>query len=126
MSCVCIASTMPPPSEMVGGRAVRRVWVVRAPPPRVSEIRDMAVGGLKLFLRRALAPAPLASAAAGGVFGAVISVVVNNALIEISITPFCEHATTSVHTRRLKRPPPTVPKRQLRPSSASCSYCWVG
>ena len=49
----------------------------------------MAVGGLRLLCRRALAPGPLASAAVGGVFGAVISVVVNNALIEISITPFC-------------------------------------
>ena len=39
-------------------------------------------------MRRAFTPSSLASAAVGGVFGAIISVVVNNALIEISITPF--------------------------------------
>ena len=44
-------------------------------------------GSLRL-LRGVATPASVASAAIGGVLGAIISVVVNNALIEISITPF--------------------------------------
>ena len=40
------------------------------------------------LLRGIATPTSIASAAVGGVLGAIISVVVNNALIEISITPF--------------------------------------
>jgi hypothetical protein len=40
------------------------------------------------FLHGIATPTSIASAAVGGVLGAIISVVVNNALIEISITPF--------------------------------------
>ena len=48
----------------------------------------MAVGPLRLLGRRVFTASTIASACVGGVFGAIISVVVNNALIEISITPF--------------------------------------
>ena len=48
----------------------------------------MAVGPLTRLARRAFTAPTIASACVGGVFGAIISVVVNNALIEISITPF--------------------------------------
>ena len=56
--------------------------------PRDLHSRSTATPCSFRLPRRVATPTSLASAAVGGVFGAVISVVVNNALIEISITPF--------------------------------------
>ena len=56
--------------------------------PRDLHSRSTATPCSFRLPRRVATPTSLASAAVGGVLGAVISVVVNNALIEISITPF--------------------------------------